>query len=192
MTTINLLPWRERRRRRRRRAFVGGIAVALLGGVGVVAAAGVLFDERIAQARQDNARSTERLGTLDSELAGLADLGERTADLETRVGAIRRLHAERLATVRVFDELARTLPPGLRYTALARRGRVLSVQGVADAQSSVSALMRNVERSPWFAQPSLQNIADAEADGTHAVFHLTFETVVAATAGADAAAGGGR
>ena len=177
MTTINLLPWRERLRQRRRRTFAASVAASFALAVGIVALAAVFLDNAIAQARQDNVRSVERLGALDSRLAGLADLGMRTAELETRLGAIRRLHATRIDTVRIFDELARTLPAGLRYTALARRGDVVSVQGVAEAQSSVSALMRNVERSPRFAQPSLQNIADAEDDGAHAVFHLTFETV---------------
>ena len=178
MTTINLLPWRERLGKRRRRVFAGSIAASLVGAVGTVAGIGLLLDARIAEARQDNARSSERLGVLDSQLAGLADLGERTTALETRIGAIRRIQAERRGTVRVFNELARTLPPGLRYTALARRGTAISVHGVADAESSVSALMRSVDRSPQFANPGLQNIADAAAHGVHAVFHLTFETTL--------------
>ena len=181
MTAINLLPWRERRGQRRRRIFAGSIAASLAAAVGTVAGIGLLLDARIAEARQENARSTERLGVLDSELAGLADLGERAALLETRIGAIRRIQAERRGTLRVFNELARTLPPGLRYTALARRGTAISVRGIADAESSVSALMRSVERSPQFTNPSLQNIADAAAHGAHAVFHLTFETALAAS-----------
>ena len=181
MTTINLLPWRERRGKRRRRVFAGSIAASLVGAVGTVAGIGLLLDARIVEARQDNARSTERLGVLDSQLAGLADLGERTAVLETQLGAIGRIQAERLDTVRVFNELARTLPPGLRYTALARRGTAISVRGIADAESSVSALMRSLERSPEFANPSLQNITDAAARGVQAVFHLTFETAPAAS-----------
>lgn len=175
MTALNLLPWRERRRQRRRRAFVVGLASALAAAVAVLAVAWHVNEGALETARGQNARLAERLAALDSRLLELADIERSSAEIESRISALRRLEAERVDTVRVFAELASTLPPGLRYTALARRGGVISVRGTADAESSVSTFMRNLARSARFGTPSLQNIADAAGAGGRALFDLSFE-----------------
>lgn len=176
MTALNLLPWRERRRQRRRRDFVVGLAVSFAASVVVVAVAWHVTDRAAGAARDENARLTVRLAALDSRLQALANIESGNVEVARRISALRRLDAERLDTVRVFDELASTLPPGLRYTMLARRGGVISVRGTADAESSVSTFMRNLARSARFGAPSLQNIADTADSGGRAVFDLSFET----------------
>lgn len=175
MTALNLLPWRERRRLRCRRTFVVGLASALAVALAVLAAAWHITESALDAARDRNALLSERIAALDSRLLELADIERGNAEMETRISALHRLEAERLGTVRVFSELASTLPPGLRYAALARRGGVISVRGTADAESSVSAFMRNLARSARFGAPSLQNIADDAADsGGRAMFDLNF------------------
>lgn len=118
----------------------------------------------------------ERLTALDRRLLELADIQRGNAEVEARVSVLRQLDAERLDAVRVFAELASTVPPGLRYTAVARRGGVVSVRGTADAESSVSTFMRNLARSARFGAPSLQNIADTADADDRAMFDLSFET----------------
>jgi len=176
MTAFNLLPWRERRRRRRRRAFSVGLVLSFAGAVSVLAVAWHVANSALEAARDQNARLAERLAALDSRLLELAAIDSENAEIERRIGVMRRLEADRLDTVRVLAELARTLPPGLRYTAVARRGGVVSVRGTADSESSVSTFMRNLARSPRFGAPSLQNIADAADRGDRATFDLSFET----------------
>ena len=176
MTVLNLLPWRERRRQRRRRAFVVGLAWSFAAAVATLAVTWHVTERAAVARRDDNARLAERQKALDSRLRNLANIERSNAEIAGRIGALRHLDAERLDTVRVFDELASTLPPGLRYTALARRGGVVSVRGTADAESSVSTFMRNLAASTRFGAPSLQNIADTADPGGRAVFDLSFET----------------
>ena len=174
MTVLNLLPWRERRRQRRRRVFVVGMAWSFAAAAAVLGLAWHVTDVAIELAREENARLAEQLAGLDSRLQELAAIERSNAEMAGRITTLRRLDAARLDTVRVFDELARTLPPGLRYTALARRGGVVSVRGTTDAEASVSTFMRNLARSPWFGAPSLQNIGDAADPGGSAMFDLSF------------------
>lgn len=176
MTALNLLPWRERRRQRRRRAFVVGLASSFGASVAVLAVAWHVTESALEAARGRNAGLAAQLTALDGRLLEMTDVERGNAGIERRISALRRLDAERLDTVRVFDELATTLPPGLRYTALARRGGVISVRGTADAESSVSTFLRNLERSTRFGAPSLQNIADTTDSGGRAMFDLSFET----------------
>ena len=173
MTTINLLPWRERRRERSRRTFVGGLAGAFLAALVGVVAGWQWMDGRITDAGGENARLTRHVAEIDARLATMAEVARRNAETETRIATVRDLHAQRIETAGVLDELVRTLPPGLHYTTLARRGGLISVRGTADSESSVSAFLRNVERSARFRAPNLQNIA--EGRGNRAAFELTFE-----------------
>lgn len=177
MTALNLLPWRERRRQRRRRAFVVGLASSLAVAAATLAVAWHANQGGLEVARHQNARLAERLAALDRRLLELAVIERSNAEMETRIRALGRLEAERLDVVRVFAELAGTLPPGLRYTAVTRRGGVISVHGTADAESSVSAFMRNLARSARFGAPSLQNIADAAHSGGRVMFDLRVEAM---------------
>ena len=173
---LNLLPWRDRRRQRSRRVFVVGLASSFAVALATLAVAWNITEGALEAARDRNARLAERLSALDRRLLELADIERGNIEIEGRISALRRLDAKRLDTVQIFAELARTLPPGLRYIAVARRGGMVSVRGTADAESSVSAFMRNVARSPRFGAPSLQNIADAADSGGRAMFDLSFET----------------
>ena len=91
--------------------------------------------------------------------------------------------------MRLFDELARTLVPGLHYTALARHGQVVAAEGVAESNDRISLLMRNLRDSEWFDAPNLKGIGrsrqrpDAAMGDSAAVygeqtatFELTFLT----------------
>ena len=189
MTEINLLPWRERRQARQRRRFVVGLIASLAGAGVVLAGTSMRLDARISAEQSRNAVLVERVGELDRRLAAVADQRHGNSDLEARIGMLQQLAAQRRDTVQIYDELAQVLVPGLRYTTLSRRSDVIALRGTADSQNSVSALMRNVERSRWFGPPSLQNISDGAdgADGAdshgydrRAVFDLTFNAVTVA------------
>ena len=175
-TALDLLPWRERRRQRRRRVFVVGLASALAAAVAVLAVAWHVNEDALETARGQNARLAERLAALDSRLLELADIERGNTEVARRLSALRRLDAERVEAVRILAELASTLPPGLRYTAVTRRGGMVSVRGTADAESSVSTFMRNLAGSAQFEAPSLQNIADAADSGGRAMFDLILGT----------------
>ena len=175
MTTINLLPWRERRRELRRRAFVVGIAASIAGAAVLLAVAWLRLEAEIDTVRVANHGTAVRVRDLDDRLQAAAVLRERIAGTDARIAMVRGLHGARVDTVRVFDELAGTLATGVRYTSVARHGRAISVRGFAQAESSVSALMRNLDRSARFGAPTLRNIADAGGQGTLA-FDLTFDT----------------
>ena len=189
MTEINLLPWRERRQAQQRRWFVVGLVASLASAAVALTGASMMLDARINAEQLRNAALVERVGELDQRLTAVADQRHRNGELEGRIAMLQRLAAERLDTVRIYNELARVLVPGLRYTAISRRSDVIALRGRANSQNSVSALMRNIERSLWFGSPSLQNIADGDGYDGRAVFDLTFNALIAAEDRSDEANG---
>ena len=188
MTNINLLPWRERRRRRRTRWFLASMAAALAASASVVVLCAVLLNRQLGSQQRINLALDGRIGDVDRRLAEIDELRAHQETLASRIAVLRRLNGLRFEPVAVLDELARTLVPGLRYTALARRGDQIAAQGVAFSQGDVSALMRNLRDSARFASPSLKNIVEADAGGDGTVFELTF-TVVSARSGSSASGG---
>ena len=175
MTALNLLPWRERRRQRRRRAVVAGLGSSFVAAAVVLGVAWQVNGSALVAVRDQNTRLGGRIAELDSRLLELTDIERGNTEIAWRISALRQLDTERVEAVRVFADLASTLPPGLRYTAVARRGGMVSVRGTADAESSVSTFMRNLARSARFGAPNLQNIADAADSGGRAMFELSFE-----------------
>ena len=175
MTTINLLPWRERRRELNRRAFVVGMAASIAGAAVLLAVAWLRTEAEIDKVRAANHGTAVRVADLDDRLQAAAGLRDTIAGTDARIATVRGLHRARFDTVRVFHELGGTLAAGVHYTSVARRDRAISVRGFAEAESSVSALMRNLDRSAQFGAPTLKNIADAGGQGMVA-FDLTFDT----------------
>ena len=75
-----------------------------------------------------------------------------------RLNAIQELQGNRPVIVRNFDELVRVLPDDLYYTSLTRTGDRIGINGLAGDNDDVSTLMRNLEGSIWFGEPSLSRV----------------------------------
>jgi type IV pilus assembly protein PilN len=57
--------------------------------------------------------------------------------------------------VHFFDEILNTLPEGVYIKSLKQSGAGVTVEGVAESNNRVSAYMKNIESSRWFADPRL-------------------------------------
>jgi type IV pilus assembly protein PilN len=77
----------------------------------------------------------------------------------------------------VFDQLARTLPDGVYFTALSMKGSNIAINGAAESNNRVSNLMRNLDASDWLASPNLtavKAVTAGELDQAN-VFQLTVQ-----------------
>ncbi|MEH6625595.1 MAG: PilN domain-containing protein [Motiliproteus sp.] len=157
-TLINLRPWREDRRKERQQTFVAGsLLVALLAGA-IVFATGFYIESQTDRQVKRNNFVRQEITKLDSKIKEIKELKEQRARLLERLEAIQELQGNRPVIVRVFDELVRVLPEDLHYSLLSRINDVLTVNGRANANKDVSRLMRSLDRSPWFREPSLSNV----------------------------------
>ncbi len=75
--------------------------------------------------------------------------------------------------------MVQTLPDGLFYNQLEKNGNRVAIVGMAESNSRISSLMRNFERSDWFAEPNLTNVsaADEQRSG-YSRFNLSVQQVV--------------
>jgi type IV pilus assembly protein PilN len=174
MAKINLLPWRDEYRREKQQEFV-----TVLVGVGVVAALVAYLWINTINGQIDNQKSRNKMlekeiALLDKKVAEIKELKERRRQLIERMKVIQGLQGERPVIVRYFDELVRSMPEGVYLTDLVREGGNIKMTGVTESNVRVSALMRNVDASEWFASPNLSSVKAVPEMGEQASeFELT-------------------
>ena len=159
MMQINLLPWRERRREAMRRAFVMQIVLAVVAAIFVVMAAQKLLTQRLARQEVINRTLEQHIADLNTRVAEVGKLRERQVAVRDRMRVIADLQKERAAVVRVFDELARSLPNEVYFLTLERAGDVILIEGVSESYAGITQLMRRLEDSEEFDNADLNDIA---------------------------------
>lgn len=164
MAHINLLPWRAARGLQRRREFFIQLIAAALAGFGALLLWGFYMTQRIDNQNDRNAYLQSEVKQLDVRIAKIKDLEKIRGQLLARKQIIEQLQSDRSQMVHLFDELVKTIPSNVRLTALKQSGQQLSLDGVAQSNTSVAEYMRNIETSPWMGHSDLrktENIHDS-------------------------------
>lgn len=181
MARINLLPWREWERERKKKEFLGNLAGVLALGVTLVFAFGWVLNGRIDDQQARNRMLEAEIVVLDERIAEIQSLQKTRDELLARMRVIQQLQGNRPVIVRVFDEMVRTLSTGVHFKKLRLDNTSLAVEGVAESNNRISALMRNLENSEWFARPNLRSIKEDPRNPNYgpqaSTFNLTFVQV---------------
>lgn len=178
MTTarINLLPHREERRKAARQHFfviAGG--TALVGALIVVAMHG-FYAAKIETQNERNRFLKSEIAKLDKEIAEINKLKSEIQALLARKQVIETLQADRAQTVHLLDELVRQMPEGVYLKSVRQKGLNVNLIGYAQSNARVSTLMRNIESSPWLAEPGLVEVkASTVAKRRISEFNLNFQ-----------------
>ena len=93
---------------------------------------------------------------MDHQIAQIKDLQDTKQRLLARMQIIQQLQQSRPTEVHLFDQLVKTLPPGVYLTSVSQKGSQLKSQGVAESSARVSTYLRNIDASPWMGDPNLQ------------------------------------
>jgi len=198
MPRINLLPWRTELRQKRKKEFV----TALLGAV-LVAGLSVYVSKLTVQSwtSGQHARNEilkEEIVKLDKQIAEIKGLENQRERLLARMRVIDQLQRSRPEVVHLFDELVNAMPEGVNLTSVTQANNRVDLAGTAQSSSRVSALMRNIDNSPWLADPHLDVVSGSTqgaARNSQFQFKLyaqqvSTEQADAATAAQKTAAGG--
>lgn len=171
---INLLPWREDLRERRSRNFLGILALVALIGVGAGWGASQWYQHLLELQRQRIAHIEARTQQLDSDIQAILDYQTLREQMLTQIEVIRELQFSRPQTVRVFNQLAGSLEPGVYYTRLSRQADRLNLTGLAETNRQVSDQMRAIAAAKAFAIPVLSEV-QVEEDGNRRRFDMSVD-----------------
>lgn len=155
MIRINLLPHREEAKKARREQFylLAGLVFAL--GALIVFAGYTLISSAISNQDSANAFLKQEIAVLDKQLEQIKRLKEQAQALLARKQIIENLQRDRGETVYLLSELVTQVPEGVYLKSLKQDGLRVTISGYAQSNARVSALMRNLEASPWLERPQL-------------------------------------
>ncbi|MBP2279971.1 type IV pilus assembly protein PilN [Psychrobacter sp. PL19] len=158
MARINLLPWRQEERERRNKEFITLVVAVTLLALLVAFASWSYFNNELDEQRAANALITQENSRLDTVLTDIDSLEQRREDIISRMQVIQDLQGLRPVPVRLWDDLAKAIPPALYLNNLKREGDLLTLTGLADNPNIVSSLIRNLDSSKWLGDSAVSNI----------------------------------
>ena len=182
MARINLLPWREERRKVRQNEFYAILGGAALAGLLVFGGIWYNYKLQIDGQLDRNAYLTEQIRLLDDKIKKIEELDRRRGQLIARKNVIEQLQANRWQLVRIFDDLVRTMPDGVRLTSVKASGEQLTLDGVAESQARVSSYMKNLEVANLIKDPDLA-IVEAKGPDRRSRFVFTVRVTIKKPAG---------
>ena len=155
MPRVNLLPWREELRKVRQKNFGLSAVGAALAGAAIVLGTMAFYSARIDHQNDRNRYLTDEIAILDRQISEIRELEDVKSRLIARMDIIENLQTKRPEVVHLFDELARAIPEGVHLKTIKQSGTRITISGEAQSSTRVSALMRNIDKSPWLKNPDL-------------------------------------
>jgi len=179
MAKINLLSWREEYRREKKQEFIThtvlfAILAALVAFVWVSTVNSAIDNQNFR-----NKLLKDELVVLNKQVKEIQELKKKREELISRMRVIQDLQGTRPVIVRYFDEFVRAIPDGVFILSMVRKNSVITLEGIAESNSRVASLMRNIDNSTWFSESNLKSVTADPAYGEQAVrFSVVLNTVV--------------
>ncbi|HVQ15012.1 MAG TPA: PilN domain-containing protein [Vicinamibacterales bacterium] len=198
MPRINLLPWRAELRQKRKKEFLTALLGTVLVGCLLVFVSKLTVQSWTSSQHGRNEILKEEIAKLDKQIAEIKGLENQRERLLARMRVIDQLQRSRPEVVHLFDELVNAMPEGVNLTSITQANNRIDLGGIAQSSSRVSALMRNIDNSPWLADPHLDGISGSTAGAARTsqfqfkvyAQQVSTEQADAATAAQKTAAGG--
>lgn len=164
MILINLLPHREARRQERKRAFISGLGLAAVLGVGVLAVWYGALQQMISVQQARNEYLSTEIKKLDDQIKDIATLQAEIDALKARQQAVEDLQTDRNVPVYLLDELVKQTPEGVYLTSIKQNANLVTIGGLSQTNERVSEFLRNTAyNSTWLEKPELVEIKAASA-----------------------------
>lgn len=138
----------------RRKQFFSLVAMVVgLGGV-VVLFGYTVIQGYIHNQESKNEMFRKEIAVINKDIEEIKKLKEQTAALLARKNIIENLQRDRGETVYLLGELVKQVPEGVYLKSVKQEGVRVKLNGYAQSNARVSALMRNVEGSQWLEELS--------------------------------------
>jgi type IV pilus assembly protein PilN len=187
MARINLLPWREERRKARQTQF--NILAGMVGAAGAFAVflMYVWMNTAISAQNDRNKYLSDQITLMDHQNDQIKDLQDTKQNLLARMQIIQQLQQSRPVVVHLFDQLVKTLPPGVFLSSVTESGNNLTLEGTADSSARISTYLRNIDESPYMGDPNLMVVQKDPVKNGAQKFTITAKVMDKAAAAASSA-----
>jgi len=187
MARINLLPWREERRKARQIQFNITAGIVAAAGAFTVGLMYLWMSSAISAQNDRNKYLQDQITFMDHQIEQIKDLQDTKSNLLARMQIIQQLQSSRPVVVHLFDQLVKTLPPGVYLTSVAENGDSLTLEGSAESSARISTYLRNIDASPFMGDPNLILVQKDPTKNGAQRFSITAKVVDKAAAAASSA-----
>lgn len=178
MAKINLLPWREERRKELQQQFIViTVVVAIFAAICTYGVYG-FYSSEVSSQIQRNKFIEGEIAALEIRIKEIRALQERRNQIVDGMKVIQELQGNRPVIVHSMGAIASTIPDGVYYTKIEKKGNQYTMYGIAETNNKISKLMRNLDDSEWFKNPVLvkvEGVKDAEGEEKASRFEMTVQ-----------------
>jgi len=170
---INLLPWREQRKKRLQKRFVVMLIISAMIGLFPLMALHLIVKSQITH--QTN-RNDYLQTVLNQESAAVFKLNQEKKEMlkiNDELNKLISLRRKSYGIVQLLDSLPRLMPNAMMLNSMTYADQQLMLSGKSSSDLEITLLIKNMENSALFDQPSLANIqAEETSTGEIRVFQI--------------------
>lgn len=165
MIRINLLPVRVTKKQLQIRQQLALAVVVLVAAIGTVVYLDMKIESEISRYEQLTKDAERKLKQLDEQLKRIEDFKTQKAQLQEQLEVINKLIDDRKGPVRVMTELAASVPEKLWLNKMNIQAGKLSLEGVADAESTVIDFVQRLKEQKHVSNIEIQTFTAGKGEG---------------------------
>ncbi len=156
---FNLLPWREELRLKRTKQNQG---ILIAGAVLGLLVAGAYYGyESVRLSDHEKALSLikKKNKALEPRLKEKKKLDKLKVTLNNQIDSIENLQADRASVTHMMEELSAANTQQLSLTKFVLADGKVSIEGIAENDAEVADLMKKLNASEWYQEPTLKSMS---------------------------------
>ena len=166
MIRINLLPYREKEKKEGATRQIVILAASFIGFLILIGSIQLYMSMKIGDLEKSVKEQEDKLAALTKVIGDIEGFKKDKAVLEKKLGIINTLEENRLAPVRLLDELTTLVPvKDVWLTRLSEKGTELTIQGMARNNIAVALFMKNLAESRFIKSVDLTATRETEVAG---------------------------
>lgn len=166
MARINLLPWRAALNKEKKRQFIVLAAGSSVFSILVIVYLHIHVNGLITEQEARNKFLEGKIADVEVQIKAIQTIESDKQYLLARMKIIQTLQGSRPEIVHLFQEIALIMPEGVYLTQINVAGTNIKIEGVAESNANVSALMRNIDTAAWMNKPALEVIDSSKSEYT--------------------------
>lgn len=164
MAHINLLPWRALLAKEKKRQFIVIAAGSSLFSILVLVYLHIHVNGMITGQEARNTFLQGKITDVEVQIKAIQTIEADKQNLLARMKIIQTLQGSRPEIVHLFQEITLIMPEGVYLTQINVAGTNIKIEGVAESNANVSALMRNIDTAAWMNKPALEVIDSSKSE----------------------------
>lgn len=187
---LNLLPWREQRRRQHQQRFVAMLVLAVLAAVALQWLVASYIDQQKYLQQSRNQQLQQEIAALERQLSLLPEMEQQREALVRRLTVIADIQQSRNRTTHLLSMMPAVVPPGVYLDSVSLNSNRIVVEGTADSNGRLAALLSNAETSPWLDDVTMHSIVTTKGDKAQDLINFKASFSMVYPAGADGESAG--